>query len=70
MGIDKRRAIKRAWRIPEKTLFITAFIGGGIGSCLGMYLFRHKIRQLRFIILLPLAAILDLLIIFKLYKLL
>lgn len=70
MGTDKRRAIKRAWRIPEKTLFIITFIGGGIGSCLGMYVFRHKSRHLKFMILLPLAAIIDLLIIFRLYEML
>lgn len=70
MGIDKRRAIKRAWRISEKTLLMTAFLGGGIGSCLGMYVFRHKNRHLTFMILLPLAAVMDLAIILKLYKLL
>ena len=42
MGIDKYRAKKRAFRIPEATLFIVAIIGGSIGSIAGMYIFRHK----------------------------
>ena len=36
MGIDKKRAIRGAWRISEASLFITALIGGSIGSILGM----------------------------------
>lgn len=70
MGIDKRRAVKKAWRIPEKTLLAEAFLGGGIGSFLGMYFFRHKNRHLTFVILLPLTAAIDLIIIFKLFRLL
>ena len=42
MGIDKYKARKGLWRIPEKTLFIIAGLGGSIGGILGMKLFRHK----------------------------
>ena len=56
MGMDKRRAIKKRWRIPERTLILTAFLGGGIGSLLGMYVFRHKTRHRKFVILIPIAA--------------
>ena len=45
MGIDKYKARKGLWRIPEKTLFITAGLGGSIGGILGMKLFRHKTRH-------------------------
>ena len=45
MGIDKRRAVKRLWRIPESTLFIVALIGGSLGSIIGMYFFHHKTRD-------------------------
>ncbi len=45
MYIDKRRAIKNKWRIPEKTLFLIAIIGGSIGSILGMHHFRHKTKH-------------------------
>ena len=42
MGIDKYKARNRLWRITEKTLFVTAILGGSIGGILGMKLFRHK----------------------------
>ena len=45
MGIDKYKAKKRAFRIPEATLFIVALIGGSIGSILGMDAFRHKTKH-------------------------
>lgn len=57
MGIDKRRAIKKGWRISERTLLLIAFIGGGIGSLVGMRSFRHKTKHLKFKILLPLSAL-------------
>lgn len=58
MGIDKLKAIKRGWRIPERTLLLIAFIGGALGSFLGMIIFRHKIRNKKFKILLPIALLL------------
>lgn len=63
MGIDKQKAKQRAWRIQEKTLFAIAFLGGGIGSLCGMYFFRHKTKHKKFLVLLPLAALLYLLVI-------
>ena len=57
MGIDKYKAKKRAFRIPEATLFIVAVIGGSAGSLLGMYLFRHKTRHRSFVIGMPLIAL-------------
>lgn len=54
MGIDKRRAIKRAFRIPEATLFVVALIGGSVGSIVGMHLFRHKTRHWYFLYGMPL----------------
>jgi len=65
MGIDKRRAIKNKWRIREHTLLLIAFLGGGIGSFLGMRIFHHKTKHKKFIILVPLAAILYALIVIK-----
>jgi len=49
MGIDKSKAKRKAWRIPERILFIVAIIGGSIGSILGMYYFRHKTKHPRFV---------------------
>lgn len=48
MLVDKRSAQKKLWRIPESTLFLSAAIGGSIGSLIGMYTFRHKTRHLKF----------------------
>ena len=59
MGIDKRKAIKRAFRIPEATLFLIAILGGSIGSILGMYTFRHKTRHWYFVYGMPFILILQ-----------
>lgn len=59
MFVDKRKAQKGAWRIPEKTLFLIAIIGGSIGSILGMYTFRHKTKHMSFVIGMPLILILQ-----------
>ena len=42
MGVDKKRAIRGAWRISEASLFLTAILGGSLGCILGMQHFRHK----------------------------
>ncbi len=49
MGIDKSKARRRKWRIPEKTLFAFALLGGSIGSILGMRIFHHKTRHWYFV---------------------
>ncbi|MDD7488536.1 MAG: DUF1294 domain-containing protein [Clostridiales bacterium] len=56
MGIDKNRAINHKWRIKEATLFLIAFLGGGIGSTLGMFFFRHKTKHWYFRLFFPLFA--------------
>ena len=45
MGIDKLKAKKGAWRIPEKTLFLATALFGGLGGTLGMTFFRHKTKH-------------------------
>lgn len=59
MWVDKRKAKKGAWRIPEKTLFIITALGGGIGTIVGMYTFRHKTQKLNFVIGFPFITILE-----------
>ena len=54
MGIDKSKAKKNKWRIPEKTLFLVSLIGGSVGTLLGMYLFRHKTKHWYFVVGMPL----------------
>ena len=53
MGIDKRKALQKKWRIRERTLFLLALIGGSPGVLAGMYIFRHKTRHLVFVIGIP-----------------
>ncbi|NBJ03987.1 DUF1294 domain-containing protein [Lachnospiraceae bacterium] len=53
-GLDKWKAIHGKWRIRESTLLGLSFIGGAAGGLAGMYLFRHKIRKMRFRIGVPL----------------
>lgn len=59
MFIDKRRAIKHKWRIPEKTLFLAALLGGSPGSLLGMYLCRHKTKHKSFVIGMPVIFLVE-----------
>ena len=54
MGVDKSKAIKGRWRIPEKTFFIVSLAGGSAGSLVGMYVFHHKTRHWYFVVFIPL----------------
>lgn len=47
-GIDKRRAKKDAWRIPEARLLLVAAAGGSVGAWLGMKVWRHKTLHKKF----------------------
>ena len=62
MGIDKAKAKRHKQRIPEKMLFLSAILGGSVGSLLGMYLFHHKTKHLKFTLGVPLILILQLLL--------
>lgn len=53
MLVDKQKARKNLWRIPERTLFLSALLGGSVGALLGMYTFRHKTRHLSFTLGMP-----------------
>ena len=48
MGIDKHKAKKKKYRIPEKSLFLSAILGGSIGAILGMRYFHHKTLHKQF----------------------
>ena len=54
MGVDKWKARHDSWRIPEKTLFLSAILGGSVGALAGMYLFHHKTKHLSFTVGMPL----------------
>ena len=59
MYTDKLRAKKRAFRVPEATLFAIAIIGGTIGCILGMYTFRHKTKHWHFVYGMPIILVLQ-----------
>ncbi|MBO5348551.1 MAG: DUF1294 domain-containing protein [Clostridia bacterium] len=59
MGIDKWKAKRGSWRIKESTLFTMVLLGGGIGGILGMTVFRHKTKKLKFKIGFPLILIFE-----------
>lgn len=62
MGIDKKRAIRGAWRISEASLFLTALIGGSLGCIMGMEHFRHKTKHWYFKYGMPAILLLQILI--------
>ncbi len=59
MGIDKKRAIANDRRIKESTLFVAALLFGGVGTTLGMIVFRHKTKHRYFVVGMPLLAVLN-----------
>ncbi len=67
--IDKKKAQKNKWRIPEKVLFLLTFLGGGAGMYLTMKTIRHKTKHKRFMIGIPLVVFLQIAVIyFLMYK--
>lgn len=62
MLIDKEKAKKRKYRIPEATLIGVALLGGSIGAWFGMQVFRHKTRHIKFTLGIPLIFGMQLLI--------
>ena len=62
MLIDKQKAKKKQWRIPEATLMGSAAIGGSIGALAGMYTFRHKTKHPKFTIGVPVILVLQLIL--------
>lgn len=59
MGMDKQKAIRHAWRIPEKTFFLCSIFGGSIGTWAGMYLFHHKTKHWYFVMGMPFILVLQ-----------
>ena len=58
-GLDKYKAKMGKWRIPERTLFLLALLGGGIGAFFGMKVFHHKTRHKQFVIGIPAIMLLQ-----------
>ena len=47
-GIDKLKAKKGEWRVPETTLLLLAIIGGSVGAWCGVKVWHHKTMHLKF----------------------
>ena len=56
-GIDKHRAKKGRWRIPERTLLLLPLLGGSVGALLGMRVFHHKTKHWYFVVGMPLILV-------------
>lgn len=61
MGLDKFFSIKKIYRIPEIVLLVIPFLGGSIGGIIGMVLFRHKTKKIKFKILFIMSLIVNIL---------
>ena len=57
-GLDKYKAIRQEWRIPERALLLMAFVGGAFGALSAMRIFRQKTRKGRFKLMIPLFCLL------------
>ena len=62
MLVDKYKAKKNLWRIPEATLMGFAAAGGSVGALAGMYLVRHKTKHLKFTVGIPIFLFIHILI--------
>lgn len=59
MGIDKRKAIKKMWRIPERTFWGVSLLGGALGSLIGMNYFKHKTKHTSFTVGMPFVLLVN-----------
>ena len=61
-AVDKKNAIKKKERIPERTLFNHMWMGGAVGSALAMFLLRHKTQHRNFTVTVMILLFVQLLI--------
>ena len=61
-GIDKYKARKGWWRVPENALWGLAVIGGSIGAYLGVKVWHHKTMHNKFRYGIPAIILLQLLL--------
>jgi len=66
-AFDNNRAVRKGWRIPEKTLLTAALVGGAAGAMLGMYVFRHKTKHAKFRFIVPAALVIQAVLLYALF---
>ena len=67
-GIDKLKARRNQWRIPESTLLLLAMIGGSIGAWIGLKVWRHKTLHKKFKYGIPLIIVVQIALCIYLYS--
>ncbi len=67
-GLDKGKARKEAYRIPEKTLLLMSYLGGGLGAWAGGTRFRHKTKKWYFSVAWAVGVAIDVAIIYWIWK--
>lgn len=68
MYLDKKKAIKNLYRIPEKNLFFICFVGGSLGILMGMYRFHHKTKHKKFVYGVPFFLVLNMMMLYSIIK--
>ena len=68
MLVDKYKAKKNLWRIPEGTLIGIAILGGSMGCLCGMYAVRHKTKRPKFTLGVPVILAAQIMLLILLYR--
>lgn len=68
MGLDKKKAKKHSFRIPEKVLLTLSFLGGSLGTLIAMHCFHHKTQKTIFKVGVPLLLIINIFMIISVYS--
>lgn len=69
-GVDKRAAVRHAWRVPERDLHALEFLGGWIGACLAQKFFRHKTAKASYQYMYKLMIVMEFVCVWAILKLL
>ncbi|XID95969.1 DUF1294 domain-containing protein [Paenibacillaceae bacterium WGS1546] len=65
---DKEQAKNKGRRIPERTLFLWAAIGGAPGVMLGMRIWRHKTKHRSFVLGMPIILLVQIVLLFRYWE--
>lgn len=69
MGIDKRKAKRQQWRIPERTFWSLAIMGNALGVIVGMKVFRHKTKHRSFVFGMPMILVIQIILLITYFSL-